>query len=360
MIISVVIGTRPEIIKISPLLRRMVQEHLDHYVIHTGQHYSHNMDRIFFDELGLREPDYNLQVGSGTHAEETGKMMIEIEKVLKKIQSNLVLVLGDTNTALAGALSAVKLHIKIGHIEAGLRCYDRRTPEEVNRVVVDHVSDYLFAPTEVAVKNLIAESIMERSIFLTGNTIVDAVYENSKIAEEKSNILSKLNLKSKEYFLVTAHREENTNFKDKLSGIIEGLNLVANYFSTPIVFPIHPRTDNAIKKFNLKISDKICLIPPLGYLDFLKLLINSKLVLTDSGGIQEEACILKIPCGTLRESTERPETLTVGSNILVGTNPDKILEGVKYMIDKKPEWVNPFGDGKASEKIIKIINSLKV
>ncbi|MEM2110234.1 MAG: UDP-N-acetylglucosamine 2-epimerase (non-hydrolyzing), partial [Candidatus Odinarchaeota archaeon] len=289
----------------------------------------------------------------------TGRILIKIEKVLKKEQPNLVLVLGDTNTALAGALSAVKLHIKIGHIEAGLRCYDRATPEEVNRVVVDHVSDYLFAPTESAVKNLLSESISKNNIFLTGNTIVDAVYENSRIADKKSNILEILNLKRKEYFLVTAHREENVDYKNKLAGIIEGLELVAENYSTPLVYPIHPRTEKAIKNFDLKISHRIRLIPPLGYIDFLKLLINSKLVLTDSGGIQEEACILRIPCVTLRETTERPETISVGSNILVGTDPDKIMEGVAYMVEKNTDWSNPFGDGKASDKIIQLIDDLE-
>ncbi len=360
MKIAVIIGTRPEIIKISPVIRRLENSSLDYKVIHTGQHYSSNMDKIFFDELELKEPDYNLHVGSGSHAEETGRMIIETERVLKAVKPNLVLVLGDTNTALAGALSAVKLRIKIGHIEAGLRCYDKNTPEEVNRVVVDHVSDYLFAPTDKAVKNLLSESIKEKNIFLTGNTIVDAVYENSKIADIKSSILKILNLKNNEYFLVTAHREENIDFKEKFGGILEGLKLLADSFSTPIVYPIHPRAEKNIKKFDLKIPDGVLLTPPLGYLDFLKLLFNSRLVLTDSGGVQEEACILKIPCVTLRDSTERPETLNVGSNLLVGTNPDKIIEGVNNMIKRKPDWGNPFGDGKAGERIVDVIRSLEV
>ncbi len=355
-----IIGTRPEIIKISPVLRRLEKSSLEFKVIHTGQHYSSNMDKIFFDELELKTPDYNLHVGSGSHAEETGRMIIEVEKTLKKEQPSLVLVLGDTNTALAGALSAVKLRIKIAHIEAGLRCYDKNTPEEVNRVVVDHVSDYLFAPTERAVKNLLSESIKEENIFLTGNTIVDAVYENSSIADKKSSILSRLNLKRREYFLVTAHREENIDFKERFNGILNGLKLIADFFSIPIIYPIHPRAQKNIEKFGLKIPDEIFLTPPLGYLDFLKLLINSRLVLTDSGGVQEEACILKIPCVTLRDSTERPETLTVGSNFLVGTNPDKIIEGVNHMLKKNTDWENPFGDGQAGERIVNIIKCLKV
>ena len=204
--IAIILGTRPEIIKMSPIIRECEKQGLDYFILHTGQHYSYNLDRIFFEDLELPAPKYNLDVGSGTHAEETGKMLIGIEKVLLKEKPDIVLVEGDTNTVLAGALAAAKLHIKVGHVEAGLRSYDRSMPEEINRILADHVSDYLFAPTEKAKENLLREGIEEDKIFVTGNTIVDAVYQNLEIAKRKVNILDKLNLSSREYFLITSHR----------------------------------------------------------------------------------------------------------------------------------------------------------
>ena len=214
MKISIVLGTRPEIIKMSPILRECENQTLGYFILHTGQHYSYNLDKIFFEDLELPLPKYNLDVGSGSHAEETGKMLIGIEKVLKEEKPDIVLVEGDTNTVLAGALAASKSHIKIGHVEAGLRSYDRTMPEEINRVIADHVSDYLFAPTEKARGNLLTEGIDKSKIFVTGNTIVDAVYQNLEIARGKVDILKKLNLNSEEYFLVTAHRQENVDVKE--------------------------------------------------------------------------------------------------------------------------------------------------
>jgi UDP-N-acetylglucosamine 2-epimerase (non-hydrolysing) len=231
MKIAIILGTRPEIIKMSPAIRECENQNLDYFILHTGQHYSYNLDKIFFDELELPAPKYNLDVGSGSHAEETGKMLIGIEKVLKEEKPNVVLVEGDTNTVLAGALAASKLHIKVGHVEAGLRSYDRTMPEEINRVLADHVSDYLFTPTEKAKENLSREGIDKSKIFVTGNTIVDAVYQNLEIAKRKVDILKKLNLNSKEYFLVTAHRQENVDVKERLKGILDGLKLVYNDFN---------------------------------------------------------------------------------------------------------------------------------
>ena len=355
MKISIILGTRPEIIKMSPVIRELENQTLDYFILHTGQHYSYNLDKIFFEELELPATKYNLEVGSGTHAEETGKMLIGIEKILLKEKPNVVLVEGDTNTVLAGALAAVKSHIKVGHVEAGLRSYDRTMPEEINRVLADHVSDYLFAPTEKAKGNLLKEGVEEDKIFVTGNTIVDAVYQNLKIAERKVDILKKLNLNSKEYFLVTAHRQENVDIKERLKGILDGLKLVYNDFNLPIIYPIHPRTKKKIREFGLEVPKGVELIEPLGFLGFLQLEANAKLVLTDSGGVQEETCILKVPCVTLRDNTERPETLEVGSNVLAGVNQNKILGGVKIMLDRKRNWINPFGDGKAGNIIIKIL-----
>ena len=355
MKISIILGTRPEIIKMSPVVRECETQNLDYFILHTGQHYSYNLDKIFFEDLELPAAKHNLEVGSGSHAEETGKMLIGIEKVLKEEEPDVVLVEGDTNTVLAGALAAAKLHIKVGHVEAGLRSYDRNMPEEINRVLADHVSDYLFAPTEKAKENLLREDIKENKIFVTGNTIVDAVYQNLEIAKRKVDISNKLNLNPEEYFLVTAHRQENVDVKERLKGILDGLELIYDKFNLPIIYPIHPRTMKKVREFGSEVPEGIRLIEPLGFLEFLQLEANAKLVLTDSGGMQEETCILKIPCVTLRDNTERPETLEVGSNVLAGVNQERLLEGIKFILNKNKNWNNPFGDGKAGNRIIKIL-----
>ena len=261
---------------------------------------------------------------------------------------------GDTNTVLASALAAAKLHIKVGHVEAGLRSYDVTMPEEINRVLTDHSSDYLFTPTKKSRQILLREAIPDEKIFVTGNTIVDAVYQNLSISEERINPLNALKLVPKEYFLVTAHRQENVDNKERFTGIIKGLELTANEFGLPIIYPIHPRARKMMYHFGLK-ANGIAVIEPLDYLSFLQLESKARLVLTDSGGVQEETCILKVPCVTLRENTERPETLDVGSNILAGTKTEKILECVSVMLNKKAGWETPFGDGKAGERIVKLL-----
>jgi len=353
--VCIILGTRPEIIKMAPIIKECEKKNLNFFVLHTNQHYSKNLDKIFFEELELPVPKYNLEIKSGTHAEEVGKMLIGVERILIKEKPDIFLVLADTNTALAGALAAVKLHIRVDHIEAGLRSYARKMPEEINRILTDHCSDFFYAPTEKAREALIKEGIPKNKIFVTGNTIVDAVYQSSKLAKRKSKILEKLNLKKEKYFLLTLHRPENVDKKEKIKEIFEGLRLIYREFNLPIIFPIHPRTEKRLKEFNLRVPIGVKLIKPVGYLDFLKLESNTKLVLTDSGGIQEEACILKIPCITLRSNTERPETIEIGSNILVGTAFPKILKIAHKMIGKKRNWGNPFGDGKAAEKIIRTI-----
>jgi UDP-N-acetylglucosamine 2-epimerase (non-hydrolysing) len=355
--IAIILGTRPEIIKMSPVIRECEKRGLDYFVLHTGQHYSYEMDRIFFEELELPQPKYNLDVGSGTHAEQTGKIMVGVEKILMQEKPKVILVQGDTNTVLAGALAATKLHIKVGHVEAGLRSYDKRMPEEINRVLTDHISDLLFAPTEVAKENLLEEGINEDKIFVTGNTIVDAVHQNLEIAKRKVNVLKELDLKPKEYFLITTHRQENVDVRERLRGIIKGLEMIYNEFAIPIIFPIHPRTQKRIKEFEFDLSG-IKLINPLGFLEFLQLEANARLVLTDSGGVQEETCILGVHCVTLRDNTERPETLEAGSNVLAGTKPERILERAKIMLNRKNNWKNPFGDGKAGERIVKIVEEI--
>lgn len=353
MKISIVLGTRPEIIKMSPIIRECERSASQFFIVHTGQHYSYNMDKAFFEELELPDAKYHLDVGSGPHGEQTGRILIKIEKVFKKEKPTVVMVEGDTNSTLAGALAATKLGIKVGHVEAGLRSYDRRMPEETNRVLTDHCSDYLFAPTRKSKKVLIGEGISEEKIFVTGNTIVDAVYQNLDFAK-KGHFLKKLQLRPKGYFLATAHRQENVDNIARFSGILEGLEKVSNEFNVPIIYPIHPRSRKQMKAFGLRPSG-IKLIDPIDFSFFLELEYNAKLVLTDSGGVQEETCVLKVPCVTLRDNTERPETNEVGSNILAGTDPNKILECTRAMLSRENSWKNPFGDGNAGRRIVETL-----
>ena len=342
----------------SPVIQECVRFSLDYFILHTGQHYTYSMDKVFFEQLKLPDANYNLDAGSGLHGEQTGKILAGIEKVLQKEKPDVVLVQGDTNTVLAGALAATKLHIKVGHVEAGLRSYDRRMPEEINRVLTDHCSDYLFAPTEKARQILLSEGIPEEFTFVTGNTIVDAVYRNLVISEEQLNPLAEHELVPGGYFLVTAHRQENVDVKDRFEGIIKGLELVADEIDMPVIYPIHPRARKMMNHFGLE-TDRVRLIEPIDYLSFIQLESKAKLVLTDSGGVQEETCILHVPCVTLRDNTERPETLEVASNIVAGTSPKKILECTKQMLHVSRSWKNPFGDGTAGQKIIEILKENK-
>ncbi len=356
MKIAIVLGTRPEIIKMAPVIRELERRKIKFFILHTGQHYSYNLDRVFFEQLELSRPKYNLGVGSGSHAEETGKMLIGIEKILLKEKPDIVLVEGDTNSVLAGALAAAKLHIKVGHVEAGLRSYDSQMPEEINRTLTDHCSDYLFAPTQKAKAILLGEGIPEERIFVTGNTIVDAIYQNLEIAKERGNTLSSLHLNPKEYFLVTLHRQGNVDNRSRFTSILEGLDEIATKFHLPIVYPIHPRSEKMMTEFTLS-PRGLRVIEPVDFLDFLQLESSARLILTDSGGVQEEACILGIPCVTLRDNTERPETLEVGSNILAGVLPDRIVECSEAMQDRADNWKNPFGDGKAGKRIADIVET---
>lgn len=335
----------------SPIIRECENRILDYFTVHTGQHYSYEMDRIFFEELELPSPEFNLEVGSGSHAVQTGRIMAGVEEVLEEEKPDVVLVQGDTNTVLAGALAASKMHIKVVHVEAGLRSFDRRMPEEINRVVADHISDYLFAPTKTARENLLAEGISEEKISITGNTIVDSVYQNLEISKRKVNPLRDLGLKEKGYFLATAHRAENVDDRARLKEILKGFSLISEEFSLPVVFPVHPRTRKRIEEFGLDL-DGVRAIDPVGFLEFLQLEAGARLALTDSGGVQEETCILGVPCVTLRENTERPETLEVGSNLLAGADSVVILEKTDLMMGADNGWANPFGDGKAGEYII--------
>jgi len=356
MKISIILGTRPEIVKCSPIIRECRRLNLDYFVLHTGQHYSYNMDKVFFDQLELPEAKYNLDVGSGSHGMQTGKMLTGIEEVLQKESPDVVLVEGDTNTVLAGALAATKLGIKVGHIEAGLRSNDRNMPEEINRVLTDHCSDYLFAPTLKSRQILLNEGIAEKKVFLVGNTVVDALCQNLEIANSKNQIFSILNVKSGRYMVATAHRQENVDDQKKFAGLIRGLQMVHSEFQVPLIYTIHPRATKQLDHFGID-HTAITLVEPLDYLAFLQLESKARLVLTDSGGVQEETCVLGVPCVTLRDNTERPETLEVGSNMLAGTSPDKILEAAKISCANKKSWINPFGDGTTGQKIIKILES---
>ncbi len=349
--ITIVLGTRPEIIKLSPIIRACEQRGADYRVLHTGQHYSPEMDRIFFDELELPPPAVNLDVGSASHAVQTGRIMGGVEDVLLRERADAVLVQGDTNTVLAASLAAAKLHIPVGHVEAGLRSFDRRMPEEINRVVADHVADLLFAPTETARRHLLAEGIPDARIAVVGNTIVDAVRQNREISDRRVRVLGPLGLERGKYILTTAHREENVDERVRLEGILTGLRAVQQRLDLPVVFPVHPRTTSRMQRFGIG-ADGLMAIPPLGFLEFLQLEANARLVFTDSGGVQEETCILGVPCVTLRENTERPETVDVGANMLAGTDPDRILAAAEEMLARRRGWENPFGDGRAGERIL--------
>lgn len=357
MKVAVILGTRPEIIKMSPIIRALEKVGKDYFILHTGQHYSYNLDSVFFEQLKLPCPQYNLEVGSGSHAEETAKILTGVEKVLQEDRPDIILVEGDTNSVLAGALAASKLHVKVGHVEAGLRSHDKKMPEEINRILTDHCSDYLFAPTPKAREILLSEGIPDDKISVTGNTIVDAVYQNLEIARERGNSINTLQLAPKEYFLVTLHRQENVDNLARFGSILEGLDKVASEFRLPVVYPIHPRARKMMTKFGLK-SRNLKLTEPIDFLGFLQLESNASLILTDSGGVQEEACILKVPCVTLRDNTERPETIEVGANILAGASPERTLDCTRLMLQKDNNWDSPFGDGKAGEKIVKIVMEL--
>ena len=340
----------------SPIIKECERVGLDFFILHTGQHYSYNMDRVFFEQLGLPEAEYNLDVGSGSHGVQTGRMMEGIEKVLVEERPEVVLVEGDTNTVLAGALVAQKLGIKVGHVEAGLRSYDRRMPEEINRVLTDHCSDYLFTPTEKSREILLGEGVPSERIYVTGNTIVDAVYLGLDLAEGRGDALSEYGLVKGGYFLATVHRQENVDDEVRFSSILKGLELVSESYNIPVVYPVHPRGKKMMEEFRLR--PKLKLIDAVDFLTFLYLERNARLIFTDSGGVQEEACILGVPCVTLRDNTERPETVDVGSNVIAGTDPGMILEKANFMLSRDKDWVNPFGDGKAAVRIVDLLREL--
>jgi len=350
----VVLGTRPEIIKFSPLLREFDARDHGYVVVHTGQHYSDSLDAVFFEQLELSAPEHNLGVGSGSHGRQTGEMMMGLEPLLRAKAPTNLLVQGDTNSALAGSLVAAKRDVVLGHVEAGLRSGDREMPEEINRVVADHVADLLFAPTETSKSMLLREDRGE-CCRVTGNTVVDAVYENEQLAAEKSTVLRDLEVEAGEYALLTAHREENVDHRDTLVGIMRGVAEFADGAGIDCVYPVHPRARDRIDALGVTVPDPIRLVDPLDYLDFLQLEREAGVIFTDSGGVQEEACILQVPCVTVRTTTERPESVDVGANVVVGTDRAAIAEAGWERYRGPTDWSCPFGDGRAAERIVDAI-----
>jgi len=353
-----IVGARPQFIKAAPVSRAIRDRNekeknprIKEFLLHTGQHYDHGMSQIFFDELGLAEPDLNLGVGSGSHGRQTGQMLMGIEEVLLKENPDYVMVYGDTNSTLAGALAAVKLHIPVAHVEAGLRSFNREMPEEHNRVVADHCSDLLFCPTQKAVDNLAREGVVN-GVHLVGDTMFDAVLQFAALAKKRSTILEDLKLEPKTYLLTTIHRPYNTDIPENLQNILVAFAQIGE----EIVFPVHPRTRKKIDELEATFQHglaNIKMIEPVGYLDMLVLEENARLLLTDSGGMQKEAYFFGVPCITLRPETEWVETVETGWNVLSGTAVRTILEAYEQSKSAPPKnRPNLYGDGKAGHEVL--------
>lgn len=366
MKIATILGTRPEIIKMAPIIDEISKRGIDQIVLHTGQHYDKEMSDNFFRDLEIPSPDYNIHVGSASHGKQTGLMMKGIEEVLVSEKPDIVLVQGDTNAVLAGALVASKLHIAVGHVEAGLRSFDMTMPEEINRRVADVASSMYFVPTVESAINLLAEGFSRRNLIITGNTVVDACFRHLEIAKKRGieeESLSRLDIENMDNILtLTMHRAENVDDRKRVTSIIEALKELDQM---NIIFPIHPRTKNTLQEFGLfdelDSLEHVHIIKPIGYLDFLQLTSASTLILTDSGGLQEEAITLDVPALTLRYNTERPETVTSGGNILVGSDKDAILEYVDRILsdeefrDKMKNAPNPYGQGDSAKLTVDAI-----
>jgi UDP-GlcNAc3NAcA epimerase len=373
-----VIGARPQIIKAAALSRAIKNTfsfQIKEYIIHTGQHYDTNMSDVFFEELGIPTPDFNLQIGSGSHGETTGKMIVALEKLMLEIKPDYVIVYGDTNSTLAGAVAASKINIPIVHIEAGLRSFNKRMPEEINRIMCDHASTLLFSPTEQGFRNLLNEGFKvsdspfttdKPGIFHCGDIMLDNSLYFSDISNQKSVLLEKLELFPNAFNLCTIHRAENTDSLENLEGILSGLLTICEDFLVPLVLPLHPRTKNKILFLDQKLQDRIdqcsffLIIEPVSYLDMIALEKNAKLIITDSGGVQKEAYFFKKPCIILRNETEWIEIIKTGSSILVGSNEKKIVNAFSEINGKNYNYPEIFGDGNASIFICdKILNNFQ-
>ena len=351
-----VVGARPNYMKVAPIWRELDgRRNVSAKLVHTGQHYDENMSKIFFDDLKLPRPDVYLGVGSGSHGAQTAKVMIELEKVFTAGRPDVLIVVGDVNSTMAGALVAVKMGIPVAHVEAGLRSFDRRMPEEINRMVTDTISDILFTTEAAAEANLLKEGVDRSKIHFVGNVMIDSLDYYRPLAE-RSPVLDDLSLRSGEYGLVTLHRPSNVDDPETLQHILGALIELGG--ECPLVFPAHPRTRKMITDNKLSVpSDRIKILDPTGYLDFVKLMMYSRIVLTDSGGIQEETTVLGIPCLTIRENTERPITTEIGTNRLVGVSAQRILEEGKRALEEPRSGTIPeLWDGKASQRIVRVID----
>lgn len=355
MKIITIIGARPQFIKAAMVSRAISQSGIKEDIIHTGQHFDKNMSEIFFEEMGIKKPFINLGIGGGTHGKNTGRMIEAIEKVLLDQKADCVLVYGDTDSTLAGSLAASKLHIPVAHVESGLRSFNRKMPEEINRVLTDHISNILFIPTKNAELNLKSEGIKEESIYFVGDVMYDAALYFGEVAKKKSSILDRLNVNANEYSLVSIHRAENTDDFKRLHSIISGLK----HYNKTIIFPMHPRTKKYLKKFELKIPKNVIEIPPVGFLDMIMLEMNANLIATDSGGVQKEAFFHKIPCVTLREETEWVELIDSGWNKLAPpTDSKKITKILNNSLGNIGKNITPYGKGNASELIANTLKTI--
>ena len=360
MKLTTIIGARPQFIKASVVSRALISvPGISEVLVHTGQHYDQNMSDVFFRELGIPEPKYNLGIGSGRHGEQTGKQLAAVETVLLEEKPDWVLVYGDTNSTLAGALAAAKLHIPTAHVEAGLRSFNKRMPEEINRIIADHCSELLFAPTKVAVDNLLHEGVKSNKIHQVGDVMYDVALYYSTLSETKSRILEELRISRQKYILATIHRAENTDNPDRLRAIMEALALCSTHL--PIVLPLHPRTKNILSQMGwnqskIDTTNSLKIVDPVGYLDMVNLEKNAAVIATDSGGVQKEAFFYKIPCVTLRDETEWVELIQSGWNRLCPlTNPQTVSDTIMNSINSTGQQILPYGDGKSAELITNIL-----
>lgn len=348
--IASIVGARPQFIKASVVSRALAGK-FEEVMIHTGQHYDREMSDQIFDDLNMREADFNLGVGGGSHGKQTGSMLIALEKTIAEVKPDCILVYGDTNSTLAGALVAAKAHIPLAHVEAGLRSFNRRMPEEVNRVVTDRLSDLLFCPTDAAIQNLVREGVTE-GVHWVGDVMYDALLHNRALAQRRTSILPQLRVEKKKYALATVHRAGNTDDPTRLRSILDALGSLP----VPVIFPVHPRTRNLIHDSKFVVNSNVTLIQPLGPLEIVELLENADCLLTDSGGMQKEAYLLGVRCITLREETEWVETVSAGWNSLAGVDAKRIQSLFETW---KPEAKRPlvYGDGRAAEKICRILQN---
>lgn len=349
MKILTVVGARPQFIKSAPVSRAIRQAGHTEHLVHTGQHYDYGMSQVFFDELQIPQPNVNLGVGSGLHGQQTGEMLIQLEAVIRRQKPDWVLVYGDTNSTLAGALAAVKLHVPVAHVEAGLRSFNRQMPEEINRILTDHTSDLLLCPSQSAVDNLENEGIT-RGVHLVGDVMSDALKFAAEQASQQSTILANLKLEEKGFLVATVHRAENTDAPERLRTILDAFNTL----DEPVLFPVHPRTRKALQQGKYTLASHVQLIDPVGYLDMVRLMQAARMILTDSGGMQKEAYWLSVPCVTLRDETEWVETVQTGWNILAGSDTAQIVAAVR-------EWRTPeqhpalYGDGQVAMRVVRTL-----